>query len=51
MRQMMTVSEGVFFAISILCLIFGGFAIANRKYLTANFPHSITLPLGDMMRG
>ncbi|MGL5084082.1 MAG: hypothetical protein ACRC8A_21555 [Microcoleaceae cyanobacterium] len=28
---MMTVAEGVFFAISILCLIFGGFAIAEKN--------------------
>jgi len=27
---MMTVAGGVFFAISILCLIFGGFAIAEK---------------------
>ncbi|MCU0526961.1 MAG: hypothetical protein MUF72_19305 [Elainella sp. Prado103] len=31
MRQMMTVAGGVFFAISILCLIFGGFAITEKS--------------------
>jgi hypothetical protein len=31
MRQMMTVAGGMFFAIAILCLIFGGFAIAEKN--------------------
>lgn len=30
-RQMMTVAGGVFFAISILCLILGGFSIAEKN--------------------
>jgi len=31
MKQMMTAAGGVFFAISILCLIFGGYAIAEKN--------------------
>jgi hypothetical protein len=31
MRQMMTVAGGVFFAISIVCLIFGGLSIADKN--------------------
>jgi hypothetical protein len=31
MRQMMIVAGGVFFAISILCLILGGFAITEKN--------------------
>lgn len=31
MKQMMSVAEGIFFAISILCLILGDFAIAEKS--------------------
>jgi hypothetical protein len=31
MKQMMIVAGGVFFAISILCLILGGFAMADKN--------------------
>lgn len=31
MKQMMTVAGGVFFAIALLCLMFGGFAIAEKS--------------------
>lgn len=31
MKQMMIVAGGVFFAVSILCLILGGFAIAEKN--------------------